>query len=361
MIKEEDVKFPDIPFKKTALLVLLGLGLYFGYLYLVGFDSVSRTLVSVNIGLILVAMAVALLGTFFHSLGWWVLLREVKYDISIFKAFTIYMSTIFFINLIPSVAISGDLSRTYFLQKTVKDTRVDRSLAAILMGRLLEIVPTCLCVLLGVLYLIFYANVPTWVLAFCAIVGTGIGMAALLVFIASLNERLMRWMADGIMGVAQKILKGRDLSKYKDRLNTIVDQFESSMRLVAARKTTIVKALAFMIVAWAIDISVAYVAFAAIGFHTTVGIIVTIYAIMVILALIPTFLPGGLGFVDIIMTVLYTSMGVPESSAASATIILRLVSLWFLTAMGGFFTLYLVRKIGKDDGKQPIKPATDAK
>ena len=39
MISEEDIKFPDIPFIKTAALILVGLVLYLGYLYIVGFEE----------------------------------------------------------------------------------------------------------------------------------------------------------------------------------------------------------------------------------------------------------------------------------------------------------------------------------
>jgi uncharacterized membrane protein YbhN (UPF0104 family) len=76
MISETDVKFPDIPFRKTAVLIVIGLVLYFGYLYLVGFETVKTELARVSPWLVVLAFAVSLCGNVFHTAGWWVLLRH---------------------------------------------------------------------------------------------------------------------------------------------------------------------------------------------------------------------------------------------------------------------------------------------
>jgi len=127
------------------------------------------------------------------------------------------------------------------------------------------------------------------------------------------------------------------------------------VREIAGRKLTIAKALALIMIAWGFDVTVAYISFLSIGYPVSPGVVVTIYCIMVLLQLIPTFLPGGLGIVDAVMTVLYTSMGVPKLSAAGATIMIRLVTLWFLTAVGGLVTLYLAKATvtGVSAGQRP--------
>jgi uncharacterized membrane protein YbhN (UPF0104 family) len=43
--------------------------------------------------------------------------------------------------------------------------------------------------------------------------------------------------------------------------------------------------------------------------------------------------------------------GIPKESAAGATIMVRFVTLWFLTTVGGLMTLYLIKAHGKNDGK----------
>ncbi|MGA9140108.1 MAG: lysylphosphatidylglycerol synthase transmembrane domain-containing protein [Methanocella sp.] len=348
MISEADVRFPDIPFRKTAILIIIGLVLYFGYLYLVGFDTVKEQLSRVNLWLVLLALAVSLCGNVFHTAGWWVLLRHMKYRISLGWAYIIYLSSIFFTNLVPSAAISGEIGKIYFIQKSVPDTRIDRTFAAGLFSRLLEVVPTATGAILGVAYLALYYNLPLWALALCALIAAGIAVAALFILAISMNVKLLRYTVNVFLGVAARILKGRSMEGIKDKAEALVTQFDTSIREISASKTLVLKSLALIFIAWIFDVSVAYIAFAAIGYNIPVGVVMTIYSMMVLVTLIPAFVPGGLGYVDGLMNLLYSLAGVNKNDAFSGTFIIRLVTLWFLTAVGGLCTLYLARATGKE-------------
>jgi hypothetical protein len=79
----------------------------------------------------------------------------------------------------------------------------------------------------------------------------------------------------------------------------------------------IVKSLTLIFIAWIFDVSVAYIAFAAIGYNIPVGVVMTIYSMMVLVTLIPAFVPGGLGYVDGLMSLLYSAAGVNKNDAFS--------------------------------------------
>jgi uncharacterized protein (TIRG00374 family) len=81
-------------------------------------------------------------------------------------------------------------------------------------------------------------------------------------------------------------------------------------------------------------VAVAYIAFLAIGYHVSALLVVTIFSVILILQLLPTLVPGGLGLIDGLMTVLYIALGIPLVAATGATIMVRPVSLWFLTVLG---------------------------
>jgi conserved hypothetical protein len=347
MIAEADVKFPDIPFRKTALLILIGLVLYFGYLYLVGFGTVEEQLIHVNLWLVALAMLVSLCGNIFHTAGWWLLLRHMKYRISLAWAYLIYLSSIFFTNLVPSAAVSGEIAKLYFIQKSVPDTRVDRTFAAGMMSRLLEIIPTATGAILGVAYLTMYYSLPLWALVLCIVIAAAVGIVALFVLIISMNVTLLQSTADVVLRAVSKIFKGHNMDAIRDKVEVLVRQYEASIREISASKVLILESLAMIFIAWALDVSVAYVAFAAVGYHIPIGVVVTIYSMMVLVSLIPTFIPGGLGYVDGLMNLLYSLAGVSKNDAFSGTFVIRLVTLWFLTAVGGLCTLFLARATGK--------------
>lgn len=347
MISEADIKFPDIPFRKTAVLILIGLVIYFIYLYLVGFESLRAVLSGVDYRLMALAIAVSLCGNLFHAAGWWVLLRHVRYEISLGWTYLVYLSSIFFTNLIPSAAMSGEVGKIYFIQKSVPGTRVDRTFAAGLMSRLLEVVPVALGAIVGVAYLAMFYSLPAWALGFCVLVAGVISLIATVVLAVSMNPRLLKAMAASAIRVASRVFRRMDVAGLTGRTEALVAQFDASMREIAGGKLLILKSLALIMIAWVFDVSVAYIVFMALGHEVSIGVIITIYSMMVLLQLIPTFLPGGLGIVDAVMTVLYLSAGLPGSIAAGATVMIRLVTLWFLTAVGGLATLFLARATGK--------------
>jgi glycosyltransferase 2 family protein len=348
MISEADVKFPDIPFRKTALLIVVGLTLYFGYLYLVGFDTVRTELARVDLRLVALACLVALCGNVFHTAGWWVLLRHLKYNISLGWAYIIYLSSIFFTNLVPSAAISGEIGKIYFIQKTVPATRVDRTFAAGIVSRLLEVVPTATGAIIGVAYLTLYYSLPLWGLLLCTLIVVIIAIGVLFVLAISMNVTLLRSTMNILLGLAAKIFKGHNFDNVRHKVEALVTQYDASIREISASRALIVKSLALIFVAWTFDVLVAYIAFAAVGYNIPVGVVVTIYSVMVLISLIPTFIPGGLGYVDGLMNLLYGLAGVRQSDAFSGTFVIRLVTLWFLTAVGGLCTLYLARATGRE-------------
>lgn len=347
MISETDIKFPDIPFTKTAVLIVIGLVIYFVYLYFVGFESLKTTLSSVSFTLLGFAIVVSLCANLLHAAGWRTLLTGSGISISPVRAYIIYLSSIFFTNLIPSAAASGEVGKLYFIQKSVEGSSFDRTFAAGIMSRLLEVVPVALGTIAGVIFLAMYYNLPSWALAFCFIVAVAVSTAALLVLAVSMNSSLLAALANVLIKMAMRIFKNKDLTGLQDKVKGLVARFEVSMRDLSGRPVLILKSLAWILTAWVFDVAVAYIAFRAIGFDVSPGVVVTIYCIMVLLQLIPTFLPGGLGIVDAVMTILYLTAGVPQLAAAGATIVIRLITLWFLTAVGGIATLYLARKTGK--------------
>ena len=348
MIKEADIKFPDIPFRKTAVLVVIGLALYLGYLYLAGFNNVKDVLLHADYWFLGLAVIVSLVGNLFHAAGWWILLREgMKYRITLFQAYLLYLSSTFFVNLIPPAAISGEAAKVYFIQKSTPDARFDKTVAAGLMTRILETLPTAAIVIIGVIYLALYYSVPEWVLIFCFIVAFILVLIALVTLAVLLENPLLRRIAARTFRLLGRILKRHDFTAFAEHIDLVIKQFDVSLRSITNRPGLVIASLSLVFIAWCFDMAVAYIAFLAIHCHVSALLVVTTFSIIVILQLLPTFLPGGLGLIDGLMTILYIALGIPRETATGATIMIRLVTLWFLTALGAVVSIYLVKIYGK--------------
>jgi glycosyltransferase 2 family protein len=351
MITEADIKFPDIPFKKTAVLIVVGLGIYLGYLYVVGFDSVMDVVLHANYWFLALAMLVALLANLFHTAGWWVYLKSMDYKISLFKAYQMYLSSIFFVNLLPTMAVSGEVSKIYFVQKSTPDSRFDKTLATCVMSRVLEIIPIATGATIGVLYLALFYGMPLWATAFCLFVALVMASVAVGGLIVVMDNVLLRKLAASAFRLIGRILR-RDLTSQAAHIDVILMQFDTSLKGITSNLLLIATSLVFIFIAWSLDVSVAFIAFLAVGHPVSPVLVITVFSVMVILQMLPIFLPGGIGVVDILMTTLYMTVGIPKQASAGATIMVRFVTLWFLTTLGGLVTIYLVKAHGRNDAPQ---------
>jgi uncharacterized protein (TIRG00374 family) len=319
--------------------IIAGLILYFGYLYLVGFNTVAAGLASINPLLVALALLVTLCGSFFHALNWWIYLSHLKYRISIWQAYLVYLSSVFLSNVIPSAAISGEIEKIYFVRKYDPASNINGILAAGVVSRLPEQIPVAAGAILGITYLTLYYGLPLWAIAFCALIAFIIMVVSLLALIISMNVTYMRSAAHFFLGVFKRIFKGHDPMRISAFIETTITQYEDSVKQISASRPLFLKSLVLAFVSWAFDVLVACVSFAAVGSDIPVGLIVSIYAVMMLASMIPTFVPGGLGIVDGLMNLLYGKAGV--QNAFSGTFVSRLVTLWFMTAIGGLCTLYL--------------------
>ncbi len=356
MITEADIKFPDIPFKKTAVLIVVGLAIYIGYLYLAGFDSVKEILLTANYGYLGLALLVALVGNGFHAAGWWLYLRDKGYRISFFKAYQTYLASIFFVNLLPTMAISGEVCKIYFVDKSTPGSRFDKTLATCVISRVLEIMPIAVGAAVGVLLLAIYYGMPLWATAFCLFIALTMMTLACGGLVVAMNNVLLRRISESAFKLTGRVLK-RDMSERAGHVDIILTQFDRSLKDLTGNRLLVASSLVLIFIAWVFDVSVAYLAFLVIGHPVAPALVITVFSVMVILQMLPIFLPGGLGVVEVVMTALYMAVGISTGVATGATIMVRFVTLWFLTTVGGLMTLYLAKAHGgmKASGKNDAK------
>ena len=73
--------------------------------------------------------------------------------------------------------------------------------------------------------------------------------------------------------------------------------------------------------------------FLAFGAHISPVVIGEVFIMASLIGMIPL-LPGGLGAVDGVMILFYSTAGITPSLSAAATVIERLISFWLATVVG---------------------------
>ncbi|HOO54031.1 MAG TPA: lysylphosphatidylglycerol synthase transmembrane domain-containing protein [Methanothrix sp.] len=347
----QEIELPTIDATKSTALVVLGLSAYFAYLYHLGFGEVSASLAQVNLAIFGIALILSLLDVVFNALAWKTVVRELDYQISLSDVFFIYMSSIFLNNLIPSGSVSGETARLYFLNKIAGNARLDSSTASVAATRIITAIPFVLGMSLGLGYLVLHYEVPSWALTTCfSMIFIMVSVGALFVGIC-FSESWLQGMVNAVIDRVEWI-SHRSVNRkfYRD----ITRQFQQSMMLLRNRNGPLILSSFWAFAGWLSLNLVAFAAFRSLGVEVPIFAIFAVYSVIMVFQTLPLILPGGLGVVDILMTALFTAVGVSLHDAAAVTILARVAQLWFHTFLGGICTAYLLRKVGKNETKRGV-------
>ncbi len=337
-----EIELPTIRPRKSIALIGLGLGAYFLYLYHVGYQDVISSLRNVDIALFVLALVMALLGVLCDALAWQTIARKFDYKVPIWDIFLIYMSCVFMNNLIPSGSFSGETARIYFLEKLDGGSRIDRSSATVAATRIITAIPFFLGTIIGLIYLDLATDAPPWALATCSVITLILLFLNAAFFGVCFADNWLERIIFTLVDLIEKILHIR-----VDRMQCsgIIDRFHKSMKMLAEHKKTLFISTFWAVAGWLSMTLVAVIVFRSMGVSVPLRAVFAVYAVMIFLQMLPLFLPGGVGLVDIVMSTFFTAIGLPAHTAVAATILIRLIQLWLLTAIGGLATAYLVKKI----------------
>ncbi len=351
----QDLELPTINAQKSTALVVLGLSAYFAYLYHLGFGEVAASLAQVNLAIFGLAFLLSFLDVVFNALAWKTLVRELDYRISLLDVFFIYMSSIFLNNLIPSGSVSGETGRLYFLSKIAGNARLDSSTASVAATRIITAIPFVLGMSLGLGYLVLYYEVPSWALTTCFSMIFLMVSAGVLFVGVCFSESLLQRMVNVVIDQVEAIFHR---SVNRNSYCEITRQFQQSMLLLRKRNGPLLLSSFWAFAGWLSLNLVAFSAFRSLGVEVPIFAIFAVYSVIMVFQTLPLILPGGLGIVDILMTALFTAVGVSLHDAAAVTILARVAQLWFHTLLGGVCTAYLLRKVGKNEMKRGVSITT---
>jgi len=342
----DEIELPTVRPGKSIALIGLGMGAYFIYLYNVGFQDVIGSLKSVNLTLFSLAIGLSLAGVLFDALAWRAIALKFDYRVPLWDIFLIYMSCNFMNNLIPSGSFSGETARIYFLEKLDGGSRIERSSATVAATRIITAIPFFLGTVIGLVYLDLATDAPLWALATCS---------AITLILLFLNAAFFGicfaddWLERIIFKLVDYIERLFHVHVDRSKCSSIMGRFHQSMMMLAEHRRTLFISTFWAVAGWLSMTMVAVLVFRSMGISVPLRAVFAVYAVMIFLQMLPLFLPGGVGLVDIVMSTLFTAIGLPMHSAVAATILIRLIQLWLLTALGGLATAYLVKKINHKD------------
>lgn len=132
--------------------------------------------------------------------------------------------------------------------------------------------------------------------------------------------------------------------------------YESTSILVTPRR--LFYAVAISVPSWSCEVLAFYLTCVALGYSIPMGAAFFIYSVGTILGAV-AFLPGGLGLTEASIAALLTNiLAMPKALAASATLLIRLCTLWFAVILGGAVLFIFNKQLG---GAHALEEAIEAR
>jgi len=329
--------------KRTGVLVIAaGLLVFLLYLYFfVPFGDVVAVIRQADPIYYSLAFAAMILSVAFYSLTWQCLLRLLSVKSSFSKAFQFIWVGSFVDLLVPAESISGDISRVYLMSKEY-DENAGKVVASVVGHRILAMTITLGGLVISSVYFAVRYHPPLFVMEFVGVVVAGTLISMILIFYLSRKRQATNKVVNWVIGLLVRFSRGRwQFERLRKQAEKMLKAFHDGIDNLAVRPSRLILPVALAIIAWLLDLLISVFVFSSLGARVSFSAIVIVYSISVAFQTIPVGVPGVVGIMEVIMTTLYTLLGIPIAVSAVATLLIRILTLWIRLLIGGLMVQWL--------------------
>lgn len=322
--------------KRTVPFLLIGLLIFIGYLYFfVDIPEMLTIIQRVDFFYYLLAVAVLLLSMLASSLTWQYFLRPLSVNVPFRKTFLFTWIGVFVDLLIPAESISGDASKAYLMSKDSGEN-AGKVVASVVSHRILSmIIALSSLIISSLLLFILQYELPAFVSNLILLVALGTVISLIFIVLLSIREQLTQKLIDLLLRFFVFILRGRlKLSSLRSKAKKALSAFHQSIEVLGGNPRSLVRPVFFSIVAWFLSVLLSFLVFVSLGHPVSFVLVTIVYSISVTIQNIPIGVPGEVGLVEIVMTSLYGLLGVPVGISAAATVLIRVLTVWFRLLLG---------------------------
>jgi uncharacterized protein (TIRG00374 family) len=323
---------------KTFLLPIIGLVAFFAYIYIFNVDI--RVIITkaqeANLYYYALAAIASVFDVFFFSLAWYFLLRFLSVKLSILKSFGFVWVGIFVDTMIPAESISGEISKI-FLVNSEQNGAAGKATASVVAQRLIGMGINVAILLIGASLLLIESLLYGMILGLILFLVIMICLFFTLILLLCFREKWTFRIVDSVIKFAEWISRGHwKLSKMREEVVEIHKAFHTAIKEYMRAPKTLFIASCSSIISWILSLSVFYLTFLSMGKAHLLSwsTILVVSGIFVAVKSVPIGIPFEVGLPEITLTTLLYFFGVPWDISATATILMRLLTLWLRFFIG---------------------------
>lgn len=314
--------------KKKTIPLILAVIIFAAWFYFSNPAKMIESILKANMLFVMIAVSLTTVTISLKSFRWQTLLKGIKVRIPFSLAFSSFISGTAISLLTPGRV--GEPVRGLILKKK-NGTNFSETLPLIILERALDLIVALLFAVMGIIAIGYMLSAE---MQFFLKLSAALSAAALFVVIAALfSERLGR----KLVKIFLRIPKTGSL---KPKIEHVADSFYISSRKIKVRNIIFIFLLT--VLAWVIEGAVLFFAVNSIGYSSiSMLVAVEIISLTQIIGLVSS-LPGGIGSVEAVLTLLILPFSTALPAAGAVTIVYRFATLWIGMAIGVFFLAKLL-------------------
>lgn len=317
--------------RKTILLLGISIIILLVMLWFVGIDQVISALKLANLYIIALAIATQIVTYFLYTLRWQILNNESNMNVSIRELLPMVLVGLAVNNITPSGRGGGEPVRAYILSKE-KNYQFEETFATVVADRALDTFPFVVLAAITIVAMTLYFDMPTWLLAVMIVAVIAIIILLAVIVYMCINPGFGNRVDGWIIGIVRRFYK-KNTVELENKIHEAVFGFQDTMKGLVSNKKALYYTVPLSFLIWIFEIIRVYLVFLAFGANVNLIVIGEVFIVASLVGMIPL-LPGGLGAIDGVMILLYSSAGITSSVSAAATVIERLISFWMATIIG---------------------------
>lgn len=311
-------------FRSFILGISLAIIVYLAIMIFSGWEDLLNNLLRVNPFVVLLAVLLSFTNYIFRFLKWHIFTQSLDLEIPLKKNFQIFIAGL---SLSITPAKVGEAIRAVLLKKTISSD-LSKGLASTFSERLIDLLAVTILALIGILIMGTQQTISY--------------MPILLLILLGILFSVLVFIFDPLYSIFSVVFR----LKHWASIGAKIDKFRSDVHVTFQFKSFFT-ALCLGILGWACEGFGFFLLAQDLGISIGFATAIFIYATSSLLGAL-SFLPGGLGAVEVSMELFLATLLVITVPLAGALIILtRMTTLWFGLALGVCCLVLVTRNINE--------------
>jgi uncharacterized protein (TIRG00374 family) len=316
---------------KTFILPIIGLAAFFIYIYVfkVDIQEIIANMQHIHADFYAMAAVAALLDVFFFTVAWHFLLKFLSVNVSLFREFLFVWVGIFVDTMIPAESVSGEITKIYLVNREQSGS-AGKATASVVAQRLIGMSINIVTLVIGAVLLLIENLLYGMVLALVLFLIVMMFIFLVLILFLCRKEKWTLRIIDSLIRFAERITRGHwKLTNLREEAMEATKAFHGAIRDYGHAPKTVFLASVVSATSWLFSLAVFYLTFLSVGYpQISWSAILVISSIFVAVKSLPIGVPFEVGLPEITLTTLLVFFGVPWQVSATATILMRLLTLW---------------------------------